>query len=170
VSEKWRPVPEFEGLYEASYFGAIFSVRSGKIMTPRLDKYGYEQICVHKNKKQMNVSVHSFVLKAFKGLAPFEGAQCRHLDGNKRNNWADNLAWGTSKENILNTISHNTHVCLRTNEEHPGTRHSNDIVDAIRKEYITTRRITLGTLARKYGISRSQVCRYVNYQNRPFIK
>jgi hypothetical protein len=39
------------------------------------------------------------VCEAFHGPAP-EGAVCMHLDENAANNKAENLAWGTQKENM----------------------------------------------------------------------
>lgn len=45
-------------------------------------------------------SVHSLVATAFWGPRP-EGQEVRHLDGNPKNNRADNLAYGTRTENIL---------------------------------------------------------------------
>lgn len=32
--------------------------------------------------------------------------ECRHLDGNRHNNRASNLAWGTRRENVQDTHKH----------------------------------------------------------------
>lgn len=48
--------------------------------------------------KQYNLSIHRTVLEAFVGPCP-EGMECRHLDGNPKNNLLSNLCWGTKSEN-----------------------------------------------------------------------
>lgn len=66
--------------------------------------------------------VHLLVLEAFHGQHP-EGCQARHLDGNRLNNAANNLAWGTPKENGQDKVLHGTslrgeiHNCAKLTEE-----------------------------------------------------
>lgn len=43
--------------------------------------------------------VHNLILEAFVGPKPKSWYECRHLDGNKRNNILSNLKWGTPKQN-----------------------------------------------------------------------
>jgi hypothetical protein len=45
------------------------------------------------------------VLETFVG-EPTPNQQVRHLNGDKRNNCLDNLAWGTAKENAADRESH----------------------------------------------------------------
>jgi hypothetical protein len=58
------------------------------------------------------------VAEAFHGPAPFENAVVMHLDENAANNRADNLAWGTQKEN-LNAPGFLTYCRGRTGEDSP---------------------------------------------------
>ena len=51
-------------------------------------------------------SVHRLVAIVFHGPPPFHGAQVRHLDGNPINNTAENLAWGTAKQNAEDRDAH----------------------------------------------------------------
>jgi len=51
--------------------------------------------------------LHRLICEAFHGPCP-EGFQCRHLDGDKTNNQASNLTWGSAKENSADKISHGT--------------------------------------------------------------
>ena len=63
---------------------------------------GYRHVRAHhESGKAANVRVHVLVLLAFQGERPTGcGRQeARHLDGNKLNNQADNLAWGTMLDN-----------------------------------------------------------------------
>jgi hypothetical protein len=47
-----------------------------------------------------NIKVHQAVCEAFHGTAPFQGAVVIHKDENGLNNCAENLKWGTQKENL----------------------------------------------------------------------
>ncbi len=47
-----------------------------------------------------NIKVHQAVCEAFHGLKPFGAAVVIHKDENGLNNAADNLKWGTQKENL----------------------------------------------------------------------
>lgn len=51
--------------------------------------------------------LHRIIAEAFHGKCP-DGMQCRHLDGNKNNNSASNLCWGTRLENANDKILHGT--------------------------------------------------------------
>lgn len=55
--------------------------------------------------EKASLRVHRIVCNAFHGK-PFAAAIVRHLDGNKENNHADNLAWGTAKENVQDAFRH----------------------------------------------------------------
>lgn len=58
--------------------------------------------------KRRTMHVHTAVALAFCGPRP-EGAMVRHLDGDRANNAARNLAWGTRSENMLDSVEHGTH-------------------------------------------------------------
>ena len=51
-------------------------------------------------KRQAPRKVHQLVCEAFHGPKPFDSAVVIHLDENALNNRADNLRWGTQKENL----------------------------------------------------------------------
>ena len=50
--------------------------------------------------KGKSFKIHQLVCEAFNGSPPFEKAVVMHLDENAANNRADNLAWGTQRENL----------------------------------------------------------------------
>lgn len=68
--------------------------------------------------KGKNYKVARLVCEAFNGPPPFEGAVCMHLDENAANNRADNLSWGTQKEN-LNAPGFIEYCKSRTGENSP---------------------------------------------------
>ena len=123
----WKPIPNYENIYEASTEGRIRSLerivtytrRDGrcverkypsKVLKPGLNSRGYEivTLCDAKNCHHTR-AVHRLVLETFIG-AKQPGQECRHVDGNIRNNRIDNLRWGTAAENMADKIAHGTWV------------------------------------------------------------
>lgn len=102
ISEVWKPVVGYEGLYEVSNMGRIKSLVKANpaIMTPRYGSRGYKNVLLSKSGERHTFTVHRLVATAF--CKRGESAQCvNHLDGNKLNNVADNLEWTTFAKNIL---------------------------------------------------------------------
>jgi len=99
--ELWRPVVGFEGFYEVSDLGRIKSLpreRSNgkgrwisreKILSHGVNQNGYEHVTLQVKGKSKSLRVHSIVSAAF--LGERNGLDIDHIDGNKRNNRADNL-------------------------------------------------------------------------------
>lgn len=67
---------------------------------------------------------HRLTCYAFYG-PPKPGEQCRHLDDNEYNGFADNLAWGTSEENAEDKV--------RNNEEKKEEEDKVDFLDNVDK-------------------------------------
>ena len=68
-----------------------------------------------------NYRVARLICEAFNGTPP-EGAVCMHLDENPLNNRADNLQWGTQKENLaapgfVDYMKRRGKVAAKINEE-----------------------------------------------------
>jgi hypothetical protein len=57
--------------------------------------------------KAVAIPVHRLVAWAFLGPRP-EGMQIRHLDGNKMNNFIENLVYGSAKDNSQDKVAHGT--------------------------------------------------------------
>ena len=53
------------------------------------------------------IYLHRLVAEAFRGACP-DGMECRHLDGDKKNNNSENLCWGTRQENSNDKKLHGT--------------------------------------------------------------
>lgn len=123
----WKPIPGYETSYEASSTGQIRSLERivtytrndlrcverrypSKVLKPGLNSRGYEivTLCDTDNRHHTR-AVHRLVLETFIGLKQ-PGQECRHLDGNIRNNALTNLCWGTSAENMADKIAHGTWV------------------------------------------------------------
>lgn len=97
LTEIWKPVKEFEGLYEVSNLGNVRSLNYhnwGVIhnLTPVESKDGYLRVCLSKDAKQFNKSVHQMVAQAFLDN-PNEFSQVNHINEKKTDNRVENLEW-----------------------------------------------------------------------------
>lgn len=102
--EEWRQVPGYR--CEASNFGRTRNAL-GRLYKHKLNREGYfvtSAVKVHKTSSSRNAFVNRLVCAAFHGPEPFPRADARHLDGNPANNRPENLAWGTRKENMADSI------------------------------------------------------------------
>lgn len=120
INEIWKNIPGYEGLYEGSNYGRIKSLIDNyknqriKILKPGNTRGGYLLVVLCKDKFHKTFPVHKLILETFIGPRP-PGMECRHLDGNPKNNRLDNLCWGTHKQNILDAVSHGKLKCHNQN-------------------------------------------------------
>lgn len=108
MAEVWKDVAGFEGKYQVSNHGRVRNIkfighpRSAKqerILTPKVDRYGYLTVHLSNGKDDFHPTLHRLVAIAFLEN-PLCLPQVNHKDENKRNNHANNLEWCT---NIYNT-------------------------------------------------------------------
>ena len=153
---EWREVSSRPG-YFVSSLGQVWSPRSRRII--RGIEAGQMKYLRIDFWKEGRAYVHRLVCEAFHGPAP-EGAQVRHLDGNNRNNCADNLAWGTQKENHADKLKHGTSP---KGERNPMAKLTQQIVSEMREQ-----RAKYGTpfyrIAKQYGVSTMTAYRAVTKQ------
>lgn len=101
-----RVIPGFPG-YLITDDGLVFN-RHGRQRKTHRSKKGYWRISLPTDRGRRSYYIHTLVLLAYTGPRP-EGMEARHLDGNKDNNHASNLAWGAKSENVRDTIEHGNH-------------------------------------------------------------
>lgn len=120
--EQWRPVPEFPD-YAASNLGQIASVKGGKfrVLAGGKTEMGYRNVLLYQNGERVGRRVHQLVALTFHGPRP-EGLEIRHLDGNKLNNAAANLAYGTAEENYWDRKLHSGSLLVVTRISMPRVR------------------------------------------------
>lgn len=109
-NEIWRPVVGFEESYEVSSHGRLRSIpritsRGGPMKTS-LHRNGYLFAVLSQSGQRRTMRVHQMVAEAFSGPRPPAMPVIRHLDGDKFNNRAENLAYGSYRENELDKIQH----------------------------------------------------------------
>ena len=98
----FRKIPDVEG-YLVNKRGEVYSQKTEKLLLPQITKHGYLQVNLSGEQRK----IHELVLTTFKGVRP-KGMESRHLDGDKLNNFEDNLEWGTRSQNTKDQIRHGT--------------------------------------------------------------
>lgn len=96
----WKPIVDYEGLYEVSNTGQIRSLfRYKKTLKYNVTKRGYCTVELFKNKLSKRLLVHRLVAEAFIPN-PDNLPQVNHIDENPQNNSVNNLEWCTAKYNM----------------------------------------------------------------------
>jgi len=106
--EEWVTIDGFSN-YKVSSHGRVMSMKNNIILKFRNGKGGYNRVMIYaKNQSPKNESVHRLVCKAFcDGYEP--ELIVNHKDGNKANNYYENLEWVTWLENAVHReIARNT--------------------------------------------------------------
>jgi hypothetical protein len=119
MSENWLPIPGFEGKYDVSDHGRVYSrervvhfspthsaVRRGRILKQvTVGKRGVPsvQLSDGPGNKKMH-KVHRLVALAFLGAPTDDGADVLHLDDNPANNRLENLRYGDDRANALDRV------------------------------------------------------------------
>lgn len=96
VTELWKEIKGYEGLYWVSNLGRIKSIRTIRKTFP--NKKGYLIVVLSKNNQLRSFAVHKLVANAF--IPKVENKNhINHIDFNKTNNCVENLEWVSQKDN-----------------------------------------------------------------------
>lgn len=163
--EHWRPVPEYEGLYEVSNHGRVRSCgwvtqtrnrygemrrkAKGQLLKPMPHPYwGHLRVGLRKDGKKRRFMVHRLVALAFLPPAPVDKPLVLHRDGNPANNREANLYWGDNKDNSQDAVAHGT---IARGERATRGKLKEHQVRAIRSRH--KQGATYCGLAREYGVT-----------------
>lgn len=117
TAERWLPVPGYEGLYEVSDLGRVWSISrrdrfdrkwGGYPLRPYIGGNGYVMVALTRDGKTRQATVHSLVAAAFIGPRPAD-QEVRHKDGDRARPWLSNLEYGTSSDNEHDKVRHGNH-------------------------------------------------------------
>lgn len=96
--EVWKPIFEYEGLYQISSLGNIFSLKTKKYMRPRKNKDGYLIIGLRKEKNTKTFLVHRLVIYSFF----LKKDMCvDHINRKRDDNRVENLRYISIRENAV---------------------------------------------------------------------
>lgn len=165
VTETWRPVRDYEGLYEVSDFGRVRSLDridsgnrnlKGKVLVPCFSTSGYVKVTLCHLGARKDRRIHQMVLEAFTSPAPSTAHHARHHNGVKTDNRLSNLLWGTPKENSADSIRLGV---MYRGEQCAKVKFCQLDIELIREIALTVPRLTI---ARWFGVANSTICRIVN--------
>ena len=156
MTEIWKPIKGYEGYYEVSNLGNIFSIRRNIIVKPYINQTGYYMVNLWFKCKQDKRLISRLVAEAFIEN-PENKPVINHKDGNRLNNFVDNLEWCTQSENLKHAYA----TGLRKQEyKKISNEQAKEII------YLRKNGTSLKTLADKYNISTSLVSMICNGKRR----
>lgn len=149
---------KYNGIDYSKYFkvsnnGNILGIRSNKLIKFTINKNGYYRFTTKINNKVINFGVHKAVAETFISN-PRDLPQVNHKDGNKLNNYVENLEWCTALYNTNHAIKNN--LLLPYGEDNSQHKITAKEVIEIRNLY-KTGLYSYQKLANKYSISRIQI-------------
>ncbi len=159
-----KEIEGYDGFYRIGKDGSVWSCRGlghkcGAIrewfqMRPLRwqngKSYVRNGIRLYKNGRARNFRIHALVAETFIGRRP-TGMECRHLDGNAKNNHLANLAWATHQQNMQDRVLHGTSNRGERQGSHKLTEKD---VWRIRRTY---RRNAAEKMAKKYGVKKATI-------------
>lgn len=102
--ENWKPIINFEGLYEVSDLGRIRNIKTGRVLKACPERHGYLSLSVYpKGRERKHFKPAREVANAFIGPRP-KGYQINHKNGIKTDNRAENLEYVTPSQNLKHAV------------------------------------------------------------------
>lgn len=102
--EKWKDINGYEGLYQISNNGNVYSVRRQSIMKPSNSSNGYLTVNLYKDGGLKHYRIHRLVAEAF--IPNTDNKPCvDHINTVITDNRLENLRWCTYEENMNNPLS-----------------------------------------------------------------
>lgn len=157
MEEYWKPIKNYEGIYEISNLGNIRSKDryannskrfiKGQLLNPSIHEADNKKVIVlSKDGKKRTFWVHILVASHFLNYNPHED-RILHLDKNGSNNLVSNIR--LIPKNIYN-------ITLLSNEN----KLNYEIANQIKTEYVKGD-TTLVKLAKRYNVSRSTISKVI---------
>lgn len=157
MQELWKPIKDYEGLYEVSNLGRVKSLPKmhgnrywnfSLILKENIAYNGYSGVFLQKNKKSTRKSLHRLVAESFIPN-PNNLPQVNHKDGNKLNNRVDNLEWCSQSENQI----HSRKLGLQKNLKGKDSPSSKKILQYDKFGNFIAEHICIKETAEKFGIT-----------------
>lgn len=168
MEEVFKPIPDYEGLYEVSNLGRIkslskkWSKKNDVILKNRKKNTGYLHIVLYHNKVGKTFSIHRLVATSF--CEKKEGMNVvNHINSIRSDNRASNLEWTNTKGNVTHAFKFGNQKPKNGINHHSVKISEKDVIEIRRLYYeLKMYQREIGTL---YGISQVQIGRIINYKN-----
>ena len=120
MTEKWRDIAGYDGVYQVSDLGQVRSTQTNKILHPIKLKNGRIYVTLTSDGFQKKCTVHSLVAAAFLGECP-AGHEITHQDGDYTHNELPNLEYITRQESqkrfVIGTGGYSVNLTKRVQTE-----------------------------------------------------
>lgn len=151
VNEIWKDAVGFEGYYQVSNTGSVYSTRRGRFFKPCVNSSGYYAIVLNVNGVATRKTVHRLVCEAFlsnTGKLPI----INHKNGIKTDNRVENLEWCTVSHNHAHACRTGLKYFKCKGEENVHSKLTEKNVLEIRR-LLSGGTLTSSAIARKYGVT-----------------
>lgn len=154
MTEEWKDILGYEGLYKISNTGKVYSLLSDKELSQnKTNGNGYKICTLCKNKQKKNKYIHRLVASHFvenKDNLPI----VNHIDGNVSNNNYTNLEWCDQFSNVRHYIERGGKSDYGTSS--PNTNLTKrDIIEII--SYLEDGKFTQKEIAETYQVSQTTI-------------
>lgn len=166
MSEQWKDVIGYEGLYQVSDLGRIKSTQRNdtagrlvreRILAPSLAG-GYPSVNLCKGGQRKTKAVHLMVAEAFLGEKK-EGSEVAHSDGDAMNPALSNLRYASHRENEADKVRHGTKFYARGESNGHAKLNEQQVIAIIHRYKVLKERQS--DLAAEYGVDQSNISHIV---------
>lgn len=167
MEEIWQSVKGYDGIYEVSNIGNVKRlsrtikgnyeapyVLKEKILILNISPLGYHQITLWKNKKANTKKVHRLVAEKFI-KNPLNLPQVNHKNGNKLDNYIENLEWCDQTYNNIHARKTGLNVSKKGKQHHAYG--FNNKKSHILKNLKTGNKKSLMEVANEYKVCRTYI-------------
>lgn len=105
MKKQWKPVKDYEDYYLISNYGELYIKKKKRLVKECKDKQGYTKIILYKDGTRKYTQMHRLVAQHFIPNPDNKPLILHKIPLSKGGtNRADNLYWGTPRENIIDKI------------------------------------------------------------------
>lgn len=145
-----------DGEYDVSCYGRIRHNFKNhyRLLGGSKHKDGYIFVTLHGTQTPL----HRIVARYFHGQDYKEGLVVNHIDGNKQNNFADNLEWVTQADNVKHSVENGLQPKPVSTYKGKFSKEERDYIKQLWEDGLMSKR----EIARKYNVSHTCVCDIIN--------
>lgn len=159
-------IPEIKDRYFIESNGNLYTDYGKKQMKNAI-KNGYiKNSLVLKDGTSKSYFRHRLVMLCFNPIKNSDELQVNHIDGNKTNNFLENLEWCTNQENRIHAVQHGLAARL-SGEKNPYSKLKEKEVLSIIEDLLN--HVPYSEITKKYSISKSTVSSIKNKRNWTYL-
>lgn len=136
MEEKWKDYSYGKLEYKVSNYGTVIGKGGCKELSQRINKDGYIEVTMGRDKYRTRVRVHRLVAILFvKNPNPKLYVEVNHIDRNRANPKSNNLEWTTHEDNVRYSYQQGGYDGTRTGSKNGRSNLTDEKVIEIRRLY-----------------------------------